>query len=542
VTRVVVLGGGVGGASAAHELVERGFEVEVIELRDTLGGKARSMGAPGTGTAGRADLPGEHGFRFFPGFYRHLPDTMKRIPFAGRREGVFENLVVASEFQVGRPGDHDPILPARFPHSLHELYEALRAVFGARFGIPTHELLHFAERLFWILTCCEPRRMAELEHVTWWNFIGAAERSRPYQLYLAIGLTRSLVAMKAETASARTVGVILIQLLLDLASPFGTVDRVLNGPTSEVWLDPWRAYLEQRGVRFQFEARIGGLEIEDGLVRGALVTRLDGSGAREVRGDVFVVALPVEVFRPLVTPELLALAPSLARLDELQTAWMNGLQIYFRHDVPIVHGHAIYPDTPWALTSISQAQFWRTRLANYGDGNVRGILSIDISDWEAPGVVYGKPARELANEQQIFDEVWAQLRQNLDDDEVKELEAAEVVGWHLDPSIVLPNPSTVTNLEPLLINTVGSWAARPEAGTGVPNLMLAADFVRTYTDLATMEGANEAARRAVNAVLAYAGSSEPLCELWPLHEPLLFAPARAADRVRFELDLPHLMR
>ena len=37
---------------------------------------------PGSGAGGRADLPAEHGFRFFPGFYRHLPDTMRRIPGA----------------------------------------------------------------------------------------------------------------------------------------------------------------------------------------------------------------------------------------------------------------------------------------------------------------------------------------------------------------------------------------------------------------------------------------------------------------------------
>ena len=33
------------------------------------------------------------------------------------------------------------------------------------------------------------------------------------------------------------------------------------------------------------------------------------------------------------------------------------------------------------------------------------------------------------------------------------------------------------------------------------NLLLAADYVRTFTDLATMEGANEAARRADHGAL-----------------------------------------
>lgn len=55
--RVIILGGGVGGMSAAHELAERGFEVTVYETRPIAGGKARSMSVPGSGTDGRRDLP-----------------------------------------------------------------------------------------------------------------------------------------------------------------------------------------------------------------------------------------------------------------------------------------------------------------------------------------------------------------------------------------------------------------------------------------------------------------------------------------------------
>ena len=63
----------------------------------------------------------------------------------------------------------------------------------------------------------------------------------------------------------------------------------------------------------------------------------------------------------------------------------------------------------------------------------------------------------------------------------------------------------------------------------MPNLLLAADYVRTHTDLATMEGANEAARRAVNAILDATGSRAALL-VWPLREPPALLPARALDR------------
>ena len=41
--KVIVLGGGVAGMSAAHELIERGFEVVVLERGQLAGGKARSI-------------------------------------------------------------------------------------------------------------------------------------------------------------------------------------------------------------------------------------------------------------------------------------------------------------------------------------------------------------------------------------------------------------------------------------------------------------------------------------------------------------------
>ena len=45
--RVAVLGGGVAGMSAAHELAERGFEVDVYERQPVyVGGKARSVDVP----------------------------------------------------------------------------------------------------------------------------------------------------------------------------------------------------------------------------------------------------------------------------------------------------------------------------------------------------------------------------------------------------------------------------------------------------------------------------------------------------------------
>ena len=94
------------------------------------------------------------------------------------------------------------------------------------------------------------------------------------------------------------------------------------------------------------------------------------------------------------------------------------------------------------------------------------------------------------------------------------------------------------NTEPLLVNTANSWSLRPESFCGVEKLFLASDYVRTNTDLATMEGANEAARRAVNGIIAASGSGAAFCQIWPLHEPAVLAVLRAYDRARFAKGLP----
>ncbi|HET8820091.1 MAG TPA: FAD-dependent oxidoreductase [Thermoleophilaceae bacterium] len=536
--RVLVLGGGVGGLSAAHELSERGFDVTVVETREAAGGKARSFPLPGSGSGGRPPLPGEHGFRFFPGFYRHLPDTMRRIPHGGRT--VFHNLVAASEVQIASREGEELLAPVHLPRNLADLDRGFRFLFeyGKRVRIPPRDTAFFVDRLLLLLTSSEERRFAEYENQSWWEFSGAESRGANYQRYLADGLTRTLVAARAREMSARTGGYILLQLLFDMANPAGQVDRVLNGPTSDVWIDPWLDHLRGRGVKLRLRHQVQAIHCEGRRVTGVSAVA-DGQPER-LEADWYVAALPVEVMAPLLGGGLALADPRLTGLHRLRTRWMNGIVYYLDRDLRGVRGHSIYIDSPWALTSISQPQFWTDEFQpeRLGDGRARGILSVDVSDWEAIGSGVRKQAM-FCSRDEITAEVWHQLKESLDDDATRDLEEVEVLGSFLDPSIVHPNPTEATNLEPLLINTEGSWSDRPEAASDrVDNLVLASDYVRTHTDLATMEGANEAARRAVNAILERSGSGAERCPVWKLREPVLFAPFRALDRVLFKLGRP----
>ena len=125
--KVIVLGGGVAGMSAAHELIERDFGVAVYEKLRIPGGKARSVEVsqpippPWNSALAVSEndkpLPGEHGFRFFAGFYNHLPDTMRRIPFKNNRNGVIDNLVPVEEIVFTRFGKDPIFVKAQVPWS-----------------------------------------------------------------------------------------------------------------------------------------------------------------------------------------------------------------------------------------------------------------------------------------------------------------------------------------------------------------------------------------------------------------------------------------
>lgn len=539
---MAILGGGMGGLACAHELVRAGVEVTVYESGRAIGGKARSHYLPGTGTEGRRDLPGEHGFRFYPAFYRHVIATMDEIADADSPTGVVSgNLASAPEAGVASPGEGVIVSPRR----ARGLADVRRLIDGLiRSGGGARDLLRYLGAHLKYLTACDDRREGEIEATSWSAFIGADRPGRYHEAFrrVLLACTRTMVAMDAERGSARTVGQASSLLLLD-AFGRGPVDRTMMGPTSECWLDPWQAHLERGGVRFEFGVRIESLELAGRRIARAWAS--DAAGRRRaIEADAFVLAVPLEVAHRLVQPELAAADAELAKIRacdvDVSTSWMTGAQFFLREDLPLCEGHVFFPASPWSLTAISQAQFWnrgRRGMHRYGDGRLRGILSVDVSSCFTPDAD-GVRLVDARSRPEVLRRVLRQLGECLDEPTRRVL-ARSVFAAKLDDELTV-GPHGVRNAGRLLVHPPGSRALRPDAVTGLANLYLAADYVRTSMDLASMEGANEAGRRATRGLLRRAGLDASQVRIFEYDELDRFKLLRRLDAWLHRRGLPHL--
>lgn len=552
--RVAIYGGGIAGLSAAHELAKHParFEIDVYEPSDRIGGKARNQyPSYGTPSGKTVALPGEHGFRFFPAFYFHLDRTMAEIPLPGGGT-VLDNLVPSTEFAVAR-NDHDPVIASRripwSPHGVAEATSLLSTWFSQNaLDLSTADLANMVYTFSKFMMSAESRRAQQFDRLSWYEFTNCDSPllSDQYRI-LSTTLPRTMVAMDGRHGSAYTLGKICCQtMFLDPLRAQTSADRVLNGPTDDSWLSPWYQHLVAQGVRFHFGPALRGLELMQTSV-GYEVGSAQLSNGTSIEADYHICAVPMDRLSTLIDPELTNASPSLARAQTHLSGsqeWMVGAQYFLRRPCRVAKGHVIYSDSPWALTSISQEQFWSPQGLGWpADAEIRGILSVDISNWNAVAPRLGRPPKHCTREE-ILDEVFRQLSDALNSNGRERLRWDDVASRHLDTNIHFDAPGrrASSNDTPLFVHTPGTFKHRPPAQTEIGNLLLAADYVATYTNLASMEGANEAARRAVGSILRREGCTGRAPAIRELSEPSVFRPFRHFDAwlMSEHPETPHL--
>lgn len=301
---VAVLGAGIAGLTAAHELAERGFDVTVYEYRQDeraglggepagsyppvkLGGLAASQystvgthdGSPaelrpfpgrrGTPRSPGRAVAGEHGFRFFPAYYLHTWDLFQRIP-------VYQRVVTAAGTSTWAPtsrtvldnvrrvitqgttveGKPSVVFPREAPRSPAEFLGILSQL--SDLGFTPGDVGTFMSRVLRYLVTSPLRRARELQNMSAYDFfVGRDDATGTrrfsytprFNEYL-MEMPRVLAAFDSRWGDARTNLTTYLQLQLQMDRRDNKADGVLNGPTTESWFDHWYRHLTHLGVRF----------------------------------------------------------------------------------------------------------------------------------------------------------------------------------------------------------------------------------------------------------------------------------------------------
>ena len=541
---VAVLGGGVAGLSAAHELAERGFDGAVYEAREHLRRQGALVRRPGLGVrrpsrparrarlpllprASTATCPTRCGGSRFPG-----------APTAWR--ATWSRATRALLAQAG--GRNELIGVMHAPGSLEDLSAVSRFLLGwaTQVGIPAHEHALFVERLLTLLTSCDERRLEQLEQQSWWEFSGAERRSEAYGKFLADGLTRTLVAARAREMSARTGGLILLQLLFDLtrvgrprrprarrADP-GGVDHAVGGAPAAAAASTLHA-----------GAPVAGIEFDGRRITGVRVSRGPGGAGRARHAPTTTSprcrSSSCGCCHPGAAPRRTrARAPRPARhaLDERDHVLPRPRRAA-RARPRDLHRLGVVAHLDLAGAVLGRARRSRRTTATAAS---RASSRVDVSEWERPGPRTGKVGGEVHAGGDPRRGLGPARRPPQRRRRARARRGERAAPGSSTPRSSSPTRPEATNLEPLLINTAGSWADRPGGRDRDPEprarLGLRPHAHRPRDDGGRQRGGAAGGQRDPRR---RAAPPRPAAGVWKPEEPAIFGPARALDKLRWRL-------
>ena len=441
---VIVVGGGLAGLSAARSLLDRGYEVDLIEKRPFLGGRAYSFHDDQAG--GEVDN-GQHVFlgccTYYIEFFgalgveskTHLQSRLRTEVFLNGKRGVLSSLPFLGPLHM---------LPslALYPHL--GLRDKLLAVYGLM-------RLKLTDRR---------KHAEELDGQTFSDWL-----KRHHQTDTAIDRLWNLIVLPTLNDDVRAVsaemGMMIFQEGLLKKPRDAAVGYSKVGLTSLTGT-PAQRYIEERGGKMLMGSAVKSLKIDDGLV--SAVELSDGSTHR---ADAYVSALPYDVLQE-VLPEPTAGQPFFSRLSELRSSPIVGVHLWYDRRV-------MDQDFVACLDSPVQWVFNRSLIQGDDEGPGQHLCVSVSGAWD----YVDRPKEELR-------ELFAR--------EMEEL-FPRARGANIQRSLVVKQPQATFRSIP------GVSRHRPSQVTPIPNLFLAGEWTDTGWP-STMEGA---VRSGVFAAEAVAG-------------------------------------
>jgi phytoene desaturase len=442
--RVIVVGAGMAGLTAAADLADAGQQVVVLEKRHVAGGKVSSW------DEGERTI--ESGLHIFFGCYRELLKMMRRV-------GAYDHILWKEHtIYVARPGG--VLSRFRFPN--------LPAPLNGIVAFTANDLLSWPEKLTNVRALVRPWLMP-LPKIAHWDDRTYQQWHRGYGIAEGV-LTKwwnpialSMGFLPASQMSARPMTTVFHHFSRDAgASRVGFLD----GPPQSRMHQQFVDYITERGGEMRLNARVRELFIDCAsdypMIQGV---RLDGDEV--IQADGVVLAAPLHNARQLI-PDALKQVPYFRDLDKLKSVPVMNVQVWLDRYVSKVDNLFFTAETPFSVFADLAV------VSPLYDRTGGSLVSMAVA-----------PAQHL----------W-----HLDDAEIARrcIEALMRLWPQVKHARVL-HTSVVKIPNSIYREVPGSDALRPTQRTPISNLALAGDY--TQQDyMASMEGAVRSGHLAAQAL------------------------------------------
>lgn len=516
---VIIFGGGISGLTVAHELLERGYDVTLYEKGDALGGMARSRRE-------NNNIPSEHSWRGYAPFYNNTFELLRRIPLANTDKTVYDNLSTPIEFYLLR----DRLYPHK--STLTYLDYLFIGYYSLKFLLSdTRRNAYYKEKAVPLLE----------------NKLSNDGLDTMINLLVGPGL-----GMETKDVSYGHLFNVLVRMTIG-SSEYDHIHEtdnneeyqhssfdgwhVMNGPTSEVWFEPWKAHLTKNGLKLHLNTELTKINYDGDKIISCVVK--NKMGYRHVLANDYVLCInPFAAEKIFKQSNLSALYAQTKLLNEKTISQQISFRIGFGKKInfPIKNIAFVMTDSEFNITWYPQDSFWNTDLSF--DDSIKSLWSGTIINAYTKGSIYGKNAIDLTKDEFINEITHQILRSksfqklilennsfNLSKNDITYVEVW--YEWNFNGQIMETH-------EKKWVNNIYNEEFRQSQRTDFNNLFIGGAHTKNSINVWSMEGAVESGKIISNLI---AGDTY----LFYHTDPYYVAPFQIFDNVLYASYLPNIL-
>jgi len=517
---IIIFGGGLSGLTLAHELIKKKFKILIIEKDNELGGMVRS-------DTTKTLFPSEHSWRGYAPFYKNTFQLMKEIPYYDTT--VFDNLSIPIDFHLLYDKEYG------YKSSLTVKDKIILYYIGLNYVLSDNR------REYYYAYNIQPflKKYLSTEgynHII--NFVtGPGYGMNKNELSMGHLFHFPVISQINKEQYTHTHS----SSEKENEYEHNSTDNwhVMNGPTSDVWINPWIKHLKENGVDMMTNTELVKINYNNNNNITSVDIKQNGA-IKQLQSKEYVLSInpfnTVDILRNSKMQDLYNNFKSLTdNTKSKQISFRIGINKEIKY--PIDNIAFVMNDSEFNITWYPQEKHWKHK------PSIKSLWSGTIIDFEKKGKLFGKNAEHLDNENLKKEITYQILRSNsfrkliFDNNgfyiNKEDVEYIEIwYEWDF-------NNGKQEQKNKKWVNNIYNEKFRPLQKTEYDNLFLSGAHTKTSINIWSMEGAIESGKITANYILDKYNKQN--AEHYKHDQPFYIKFFQYIDNILYKLYLPNII-